>query len=919
MQARSRRVIGAVAGMAGALALGLVSTTVPTAVAVGRGEPAVGGADVASSVGEWQVRTTAPGRHLVSWRSPRGLPLTSDRPLVVPAPGVRVDGAVIGVPTLSADGRTLIAVVSSPSAPDPADLDVVLSGRVLDEPPAAAARRGGGGAAATVPVKQALAADPGTAGPHAVVTSDYTLDPVKLPGMPEPIEMVGHVVEPDPAAATGPRPLVVFLHGRHEVCYLPPGTEGDLGAWPCVAPALEIPSHLGYDYVQRLLATQGYASVSIRVNGINAQDFRLPDGGAGARAEIVRAHLDHWVDLAAAHQVDLDRVVLVGHSRGGEGVDRAAIRIGLDAPYRVVGQVLLAPTDFGVQTAPYVPTVTVLPYCDGDVSDLQGQKFTDVSRDLTTDDTSLKSSVLVMGANHNFFNTEWTPATSAAPAVDDWSGAATEGCGRKAPDRLSAAGQHRVGRTVVAGAVRLFAGEEQFLPLYDGSAVTVDSLDGADLRSHALGGGRDVRRPALGTSPTLPVGATSQFCVGAAGFENRFGRCGRALTDVVTPHWETDGARVPTRRFFEMAWTAIGQRAGLGLDRPLDLSGRRLEVRTIVDDAGGDAVLGVRLTDADGASVEVAPEGGGLVPALPSVPFGTKLWAQTVVVDAAGASGVDLSRITAVELVAGSARGRVWVADLASAPAALAPVPERRLPTLSLSGLSLVEGDASGAQVARMPFRVDGEVARPMKVEVVTVGQARGAVQSFTIDLAPGQTSGSVPVSYEADRRDDLSPSVTTASIWATRNVMTDAYVADVRVEDDDPAPSLTVAPVARTVTEGERVEVVVRLGRAVDYDTFVQARVLRSPVGLRVSDVPAAWFERYGYSEDPGATLASTRLSLFEQVRAGQRSVVVSVPIARDGVAEPRESITLRLVVGRERFTRTVFVARSAGASAAG
>ncbi|WP_309650253.1 hypothetical protein [Nocardioides sp.] len=915
MQARTSRVTGALAGAALALTV-LTLTGSPAGAATGT---AASGPVVTTTRGDWQVRTTAPGRHVVSWTSPRRLPLTSDRPLVVATSGVDADGAVIGVPTLSADGRTLTSVVSSRSVPDPADLEVVLSGRVLDEARVAVARRGGGGAAATVPVKQVLSADPGVAGPHAVVTSDYTLDPVKLPGMPEPIEMVGHVVEPDLAAATGPRPLVVFLHGRHEVCYLPPGTEGDLGPWPCAAPALEIPSHLGYDYVQRLLATQGYASVSIRVNGINAQDFRLPDGGAGARAEIVRAHLDHWVDLAAAHQVDLDRVVLVGHSRGGEGVDRASIRIGLDAPYRVVGQVLLAPTDFGVQTAPYVPTVTVLPYCDGDVSDLQGQKFTDVSRDLTTDDTSLKSSVLVMGANHNFFNTEWTPATAVAPAVDDWFGADTEGCGRKSPDRLSAAGQHRVGRTVVAGAVRVFAGEQQFLPLYDGSAATVDSLDGADLRSHALGGGRDVRRPALGTSPTLPVGATSQFCVGAAGFENRFGRCGRTLTDVVTPHWETDGARVPTRRFLEMAWTAVGQRAGLGLDRPLDLSSRRLEVRTIVDNAGGDVVLGVRLTDADGATAEVAPEGGGLVPALPSVPSGTKLWAQALVVDPTGASGVDLSRITAVELVAGSARGRVWVADLASAPASLSPVPERRLPTLSLSGLRLVEGDASGTRVALMPFRVDGEVARPMRVEVVTVGQARGAVQSFTIDLAPGQTSGSVPVAYDADRRDDLSPSVTTASIWATRNVMTDAYVADVRIEDDDPAPRVTVTSVSPTVREGERAEVVVRLGSTVDYDLFVQARVLRSPRGLRVSDVPAAWFQRYGYSEDPEATLASTRLSLYEQVRGGQRRVVVSVPVARDGLAERRESITLRLVVGRERFTRTIFVARSAGASASG
>ncbi|MDP2772798.1 MAG: hypothetical protein Q8O61_04500 [Nocardioides sp.] len=918
MKARTRSLTTALA--AAALALPLTPTAGATAPSAPSAAPSVAPSSAVAPAlqagagrGTWSVEQTGPARYVVSWTSPSRLPLTSDRPLIVSA-AVRGAGGAIAPPTLSADGRTVSSVVSSPRAPQADELDVVLSGRTLDHRPSSrtSGRTGSPARASSLPT-QLLADDPGVRGPHAVVSSDYTLDPVKVARMARPIEMVGHVVEPDPAAVTGPRPLVLLMHGRHNYCY----TEGrdrdaDLYTWPCAAPAKEIPSHLGYDYIQRLLASQGYATVSIRVNGINAQDGRVPDAGAGARASLVIAHLRHWATLAAAHQVDLDQVVLVGHSRGGEGVNRAAIRIPADAPYRIAGQVLLAPTDFGVQTAPYVPTVTVLPYCDGDVSDLQGQQFTDVARDLTTDDTSLKSSVLVMGANHNYFNREWTPGVAQAPSSDDWYGDPKAPCGKQAPDRLRASEQRKVGRTYVAGAVRLFTGESQYLPLYDGSAVTVGSVGDADVRSHALGGGRESRRPGMGTTLTLPQGAQAQLCTGVVSYDNRFANCGRTLGDVVAPHWVASGMQVPTRRFFEMAWTVSGQRAGLVLDDPLDLSSGRLELRTIVDAARGDARLDVRLSDADGASVVLTPEGGGLVPALLRDPYLTKLWGQTVVVDTSAAAGVDLTRITAVELVSKNARGRVWLADVSRAPAALAAVPDRRMATVSLRSLKIVEGDKPGSRVARLPYSITGDVSRPMRVSVLTVGQERGAVQTFTIDIPAGQTSGSVPVGYSADQRDDYTPIITTASLRATRNVMTDAYVGDLRVEDDDPTPPITVTPRRKTVREGGRAEFVVRLGKGVDYDLFVAARVKLSPAPLRAHDVPLSWLERFASAGDPEATLASLRPYLSVQVRRGSRSAVFGIPVRRDGMAEGRESLRLLFVVNGKRMTRTVFVAAS-------
>ncbi|MCW2766811.1 MAG: secreted protein [Nocardioides sp.] len=859
--------------------------------------------------GSWQVRALGAGRYDVSWTSPGRLPVTSDRPTIV---GSRAMS--ISAPTIGADQRTVHAVVTADATPTSNDFDVLLSGDRLDAPGDDRRSSTGGPTGSgrqQRPHARELSADPGAPGDLETVSSDYQLAPVKVSGMREPIEMIGHVVEPAADAATGPRPLVLFLHGRHDYCYNPTGEDGEYG-WPCQAPFQEIPSHLGYDYIQQVLASQGFTTVSVRVNGINAQDFRLEDGGAGARATIVQAHLDHWTTIADEHQVDLSQVVLVGHSRGGEGVNRASIRIPLDAPYRIVGQVLIAPTDFAAQTAPYVPTVTLLPYCDGDVSDLQGQKFTDAARDIAADDTSLKSSVMVMGANHNFFNTEWTPGVAVAPSFDDWYGGKKEPCGKRTPERLSAAEQRSVGQAYVTGAVRLFTGEQEFLPMFDGSQVTVPSIGDAQVLSHAIGGGRDERRPGVDTSLSLADGAQTQFCNGVVDFQTRYGACGRNMSDFITPHWPGSYEKIPTRRAFEMLWEHSGESGGMLFATPLDLSTGRLELRTIVDPRIGDVQLGVRVTDLDGASAELTPMGAGNLTALLRGAV-TKVWAQTLVVEPAGASGVDLTRISRVDLIGKSDRGRVWVADLAAAPATLAPVPDRRAPVVNLSAIRIDEGDRKGSFTARVPFRVTGDLSRPGRLVVVTAGQARGSVQRFTIDLAPGQSSGSVPIEYTADDRDDLTPYITTVSAWATRDLMTDSYLGALTVDDDDPTPPITITAVDKTITEGESAEWKLRIDRWVDYELYVSGRVVRGPRPvLRGADVPLAWLQTHAWPIDPAAPLQRLNAFVFEELRPGGKSVVVSLPTLKDGVAERRESVTVLFNIDGQKFRRTVYVAPS-------
>ena len=80
-----------------------------------------------------------------------------------------------------------------------------------------------------------------------------------------------------------------------------------------------------------MLASQGYATVSVAANAANAHDGDTPDFGATARGALVRHHLsliDGWVadpTSVWSGRVDLANTVLVGHSRGGEGVARAAM------------------------------------------------------------------------------------------------------------------------------------------------------------------------------------------------------------------------------------------------------------------------------------------------------------------------------------------------------------------------------------------------------------------------------------------------------------------------------------------------------------------------------------------------------------------------------------------------------------------
>ena len=340
--------------------------------------------------------------------------------------------------------------------------------------------------------------DPGTPGPLAVTREEYNFgdtafQPSDFPG---PVELTASIHYPTNLAA-GPFPVILFLHGRHETCFS--GSGGKFLQWPCTNGRQPIPSYKGYDYVSQVLASNGYVVVSVSANGVNAVDNGAPDFGALARAELLQKHLDILKTFNTTGgapfgtkfvgKFDLTRVGTMGHSRGGEGVVRHyVLNNEWGAPYGIKAVFPLAPLDAMRFTVNNAALDVLLPYCDGDVNDLQGVHFYDDARYNVPGDTAPKHYVLVMGANHNFYNTVWTPSNGVPGAVNDWllfvqKGQQDSQCGTgKDSKRLTEAQQRGTGVAYISAFFRAYVGgESQFIPILTGDAPPPASAQTNDI------------------------------------------------------------------------------------------------------------------------------------------------------------------------------------------------------------------------------------------------------------------------------------------------------------------------------------------------------------------------------------------------------------------------------------------------------
>jgi hypothetical protein len=328
--------------------------------------------------------------------------------------------------------------------------------------------------------------DPAALGPLDVVRFEYNLGSMSVTEprtmvVPFPSHLIGNVHYPDD---DGVFPVVLFMHGRHATCGI--AQRETLGPLVCPETLATYPveSYRGYDYLGEQLASHGYVVISASANNINDLDQFYGDSGATSRAQVVLRTLDEFqsfnktagpepIGTKLVGKMDFSRVGLMGHSRGGEGVTRA-ITYNRDrtdgSPHHIRAVFALAPTDFSRWPAPDVAFATLLPYCDGDVSNLQGAWIYDDARYLMERAPSPKIQILALGSNHNYYNTIWTSNDGARFSQDPHCSAVPENQ-KGAFVFLGPEDQRRHGLVYMSAFFRAYVGDERaFLPLFSGTS-----------------------------------------------------------------------------------------------------------------------------------------------------------------------------------------------------------------------------------------------------------------------------------------------------------------------------------------------------------------------------------------------------------------------------------------------------------------
>lgn len=246
-----------------------------------------------------------------------------------------------------------------------------------------------------------------------------------------PVRLNGIIAVPSGEAS--PYPVVVILHGNHPGC---PITDRDMvDRWPC-DPELERPNYRGFNYLVRRLAAQGYVTLSINVNAEYTFGFGEPVP-VERLEQLVDLHLkalteatnggENRFGVELNRRADMSRLAFIGHSQGGEGAYWLTQIAALDAPDAfsnlgygpVYGLLQIAPSaNFAEARGARLPLAVILPACDNDVFQQDGQLFYEITR-LQPGQVTWASSVWLERANHNYFNETLSDEAVTRPGRPD--------------------------------------------------------------------------------------------------------------------------------------------------------------------------------------------------------------------------------------------------------------------------------------------------------------------------------------------------------------------------------------------------------------------------------------------------------------------------------------------------------------------